>query len=143
MGEGFWGFDEILAEFRRIRRAIEDFERSFFERVFGPEERTAVPLYEVRRLSDRIVVCADLAGVRSKEDIEISLEVNTLRIDAHLQRRFSLEGFAFSREGIERYHLEVPLPENIDPENVRASFKRGILEVVIPLKQKRVKIKVE
>ncbi len=143
MGEGLWGFDEILAEFRRVRRAIEDFERSFFERVFGPEERTAVPLYEVRRLSDRIVVCADLAGVRSKEDIEISLEGNTLRIDAHLQRRFSMEGFAFSREGIERYHLEVPLPENIDPENVRASFKRGILEVVIPLKQKRVKIKVE
>jgi len=143
MGEGFWGFDEILAEFRRIRRAIEDFERSFFERVFGPEERTAVPLYEVRRLSDRIVVCADLAGVRSKEDVEISLEGNTLRIDARLQRRFSMEGFAFSRGGIERYHLEVPLPENIDPENVRASFKRGILEVVIPLKQKRVKIKVE
>uniref|UniRef100_A0A7C4FC34 Hsp20/alpha crystallin family protein n=1 Tax=Thermofilum pendens TaxID=2269 RepID=A0A7C4FC34_THEPE len=143
MSEGFWWFEEILAEFRRIRRAIEDFERSFFEQVLGPEERTAVPLYEVRRLSDRIVVCADLAGVKSKEDIEISLEGDTLRIDAHLKRRFSLEGFAFTREGIERYHLEVHLPENIDPENVRASFKRGILEVVIPLKQKRVRIKVE
>lgn len=143
MNGEFWEIDEIMSEFRRIRRALEDFERSIFERVFGPEERAAVPLYEVRRLADKIVVCADLAGVRSKEDIEISLEGNVLRIAAHLQRKFSPEGFAFSREGIEKYHLEIPLPENVDLENVKASFRKGILEVVIPLKQKRIKIKVE
>lgn len=135
--------NEMLREFRRMRELIDDIERSFFQPPFWPEERSATPLYEVRRYGDRIVVCADLAGVKRKEDIEISIEGNTLRVDARLHRVFTAEGFAFGRQGIERYHLEIPLPENVDPEAIRATFRRGILEVVIPFKQQRVKIKVE
>lgn len=136
-------FDEVLREFRRIRERIDSLERSFFPTFFGAEERSTVPLYEVRRYADRVVVCADLAGVKRKEDIDISLEGTTLRIEAKLQRAFTMSDFVFGKQGIEKYRLEVPLPESADRDAIKASFRRGILEVVIPLKQKRVKIKVE
>lgn len=136
-------FDEVLREFRKIRERIDSLERSFFPTFFGTEERSAVPLYEVRRYADRVVICADLAGVKRKEDIDVSLEGTTLRIEARLQRAFTVSDFVFGKQGIEKYRLEIPLPEGADRENIKASFRRGILEVVIPLRQQRVRIKVE
>lgn len=134
---------EILKEFRRMRETIDSIERSFFTTFFGPEEKTVTPLYEVRRYGDRIVVCADLAGVKSRDDISITLEERGLRIEAKLRRAFTTEGFVFGRQGIEKYYLEIPLPENIDRDSIKASFRKGILEVEIPLKQQRVRIKVD
>lgn len=136
-------FDEVLKEFRRIRERIDSLEKNFFSTFFGLEEKTAIPLYEVRRHADHVVVCADLAGVKRKEDIDISLEEGILRIEARLHKTFTLEDFVFGRQGIEKYRLEVPLPENAIREAIRATFRKGILEVVIPLKQQRVRIKVE
>jgi len=135
--------NEMLREFRRMREMLDSIERSFFQAPFGPEERSVTPLYEVRRYGDRIVVCADLAGVKRREDIDVSVEGNNLRIEARLHRAFIAEGFAFGRLGIEKYHLEIPLPENVDTEAIRATFRKGMLEVVIPLKQQRVRIRVE
>ncbi|MCC6005915.1 MAG: Hsp20/alpha crystallin family protein [Thermofilum sp.] len=134
--------EQFIKEFKRIREEMTRLE----EQIFKPltlEEKLQVPLYEVKRYSDRMVVCADLAGVRRKEDIQVTVEENTLRIEARLHRPIFFEGFTLLKEGITKYRLEVPIPDNADTENIKASFRRGVLEVEIPLRVRRVRVPVE
>ncbi|MEZ0346023.1 MAG: Hsp20/alpha crystallin family protein [Infirmifilum sp.] len=135
--------EEMLKEFRRIREEVAKMEEEFLEPLKIRQERTIVPLYEVRRSSDKIFVCADLAGVRDKKNIDVRVEGNTLKIEASFSKPFSLEGFIFLSGGFQKYKLEVPLPDNVDVENIKASFRKGILEVEVPLKVERFRIKVE
>ncbi len=135
--------EEMMREFQRIREEVERFEEEFFQSFMPREERTIVPLYEVRRFSDRIRVCADLAGVKNKENIDVRVEGHTLKIEATFSKPFALEGFAFLRSGVSRYRLEIPLPENIDISGIKATFRKGILEVEVPLKVEKFKVKVE
>lgn len=135
--------EEMLREFRRIREEVARMEQEFLQPLTPQEEKTIVPLYEVRRSSDKIVVCADLAGVQEKNNIDVRVEGGSLKIEASFSKPFSLEGFRFLRGGVQKYKLEVPLPENIDVDRIKATFKKGILEVEIPLKVERFKIKVE
>lgn len=135
--------EEMMREFQRIREEVERFEEEFFQSFMPREEETIVPLYEVRRFSDRIRVCADLAGVKNKENIDVRVEGHTLKIEATFSKPFALEGFAFLRSGVSRYRLEIPLPENIDISGIKATFRKGILEVEVPLKVEKFKVKVE
>jgi len=135
--------EEIMREFQRIREEVARFEEELFQPFAAQEEKTIVPLYEVRRSSDKIKVCADLAGVKDKESVDVRVEGNVLRIEAVFSKPFALEEFAFLRRGISRYKLEIPLPDNADVNNIKATFKKGILEVEIPLRVERFKVKVE
>lgn len=135
--------EEMLREFRRIREEVARMEQEFLQPLTSQEEKTVVPLYEVRRSSDKIVVCADLAGVREKNNIDVRVEGKSLKIEASFSKPFALEGFTFLRGGVQKYKLEVPLPDNVDVERIKATFKKGILEVEIPLKVEKFKIKVE
>ncbi|QOJ79581.1 Hsp20/alpha crystallin family protein [Infirmifilum lucidum] len=135
--------EEMMREFQKIREEVERFEEEFFQSFTAREERTVVPLYEVRRSSDKIRVCADLAGVRDKENIDVRVEGRTLKIEAAFSRPFSLEGFVFLRGGVSKYRLEIPLPENIDVGGIKATFRKGVLEVEIPLKVEKFRVKVE
>lgn len=134
--------EEMLREFKRVREEINRIEEEVF-RPLAPEERVQVPLYEVRRSSDCLTIYADLAGVKRKEDVDIYVEGNVLRIEARLSKPLLFEGLVFFREGITKYKLEIPLPSNADVENIKASFRKGILEVTVPLKVQRVRVKVE
>ncbi|AKG38865.1 MAG: Hsp20/alpha crystallin family protein [Infirmifilum sp.] len=135
--------EEMLKEFKRLRDEFARMEQEMLQPLFHPEEKTVVPLYEVRRESDKIIVWADLAGVRDKNNVDVRVEGRTLKIEALFSKPFKLEGFTFLREGLQRYKLEIPLPENIDLDKIKATLKKGILEIEIPLKVERFKIKVE
>ncbi|MEM3894108.1 Hsp20/alpha crystallin family protein [Thermofilum sp.] len=134
--------EQFFKEIRKMREEMAKLEQEFFKPT-PIEEKLQVPLYEVKRHSDKLVVCADLAGVKRKEDINVTVEGGTLKIEAILHRPISFEGFTLLREPITKYRLEVPIPDNADTDNIKASFKKGILEVEIPLKIRRVKVNVE
>ena len=75
----------------------------------------------------------DLPGVK-KEDISIDIKENTLIISG--ERNFKEERAEKDYYKIEssygKFQRSFALPENIDSENIEASYLEGVLEVVIP-----------
>jgi len=90
----------------------------------------ALDLYEDK---DSLIVRAEVPGL-NKEEIDISLHDGTLAISGERRREKSVEGSQLSRE--ERFYgkfqRSVELPKAVDSNAVKATYKDGILTVILP-----------
>ena len=90
------------------------------------------PLTDIIEAEDHVAITLELPGVE-KEDINMEIEEETLIIDVDTESR--------------KYHKELKLPENLDSESIEATYKNGVLDIVIkrkkekPKKGKRINIK--
>lgn len=78
-------------------------------------------------------VKAVIPGVDS-QDIDIELEDNNLTVKAETNQENTEEGDNYLRREIvsSSYCRTIPLPKNIDKENITADYKSGILELKLP-----------
>ena len=92
-----------------------------------------VPQLDVIDRDSEILVRAELPGVR-KEDIHVSTTDNSLGIWASVRREQTEERKDYVRSEISQgnFSRSLPIPAGIDLENIRAAFKDGILEIVLP-----------
>ena len=90
----------------------------------------AVDLYEDK---DCVMVKAELPGMK-KEDIEISLHQGSLIISGERKvESESKEGESSRSERfLGRFQRALELPQPVDPNNVTANYKDGILTVTLP-----------
>jgi HSP20 family protein len=95
---------------------------------------------------DEIIVKAELPGV-DKKDLDVSVTKNTVSIKGSTSHEEKEEKGDYYRSEISRgeYARTLALPAEVDEENVKATFKNGILELKLPkLKQsKRKTVKVD
>lgn len=130
----------------RLNRLFEPFARF----ATGDEDLvsgTWVPPVDVAETQDRILVRAEVPGIR-QEDISIEFEngLLTLRGERKLEKT---EGVTWHR--VERiygnFSRSFTLPRSVDPERITASYREGILEVEVPkreeAKPKHIKIAVK
>jgi HSP20 family protein len=92
-------------------------------------------------------IAAELPGVDEK-DVELTLDHNVLRIKGHKQAEKEQKDRRYYR--VERsygsFSRDIALPGEVDDSKIEASFKKGVLEIVLPKKEdasgkvKRVKI---
>jgi HSP20 family protein len=92
-----------------------------------------MPAVEVHQHDGEIVVRADLPGMK-KDDVKVEIEDQTLVIQG--ERR---QGCEEDREGHYRsecrygsFYRAIALPKDVDPDDVRAEFEHGVLEVRVP-----------
>ena len=84
------------------------------------------------------VLRADLPGL-SEQDVNIELEDNVLTISGerkaeHEERK---EGYYRVERSSGSFRRSLTLPEGVDPEAVKATFDRGVLEVRVPKPEQR------
>ncbi|HEX7031583.1 MAG TPA: archaeal heat shock protein Hsp20 [Nitrososphaera sp.] len=79
------------------------------------------PLVDVIRGTDEIRVVAEVPGV-NKENLRVTADENSVTIE--------------SVTGQPRYHKRVELPETVNPETAKSTYKNGILEISFRLKDK-------
>ena len=126
-----------------LRRLTADIERLFEESPgwwFSPGEPRLrgearwIPSVDVIEKDGALVVRADLPGL-TKDDVNVEVTEETIIVQGERKKEVKEE-----REG--QYRLEraygsfyraVPLPEGVRPEQVKATFKNGVLEVTAPL----------
>ena len=84
-----------------------------------------------------IVVKAELPGMERK-DITLNLEKNVLTLKG--ERRFEKEAKDENYHRIERsygsFQRSIPLPAAVDDSKVDASFRDGLLNIVLPKTEK-------
>lgn len=92
------------------------------------------PQIEVSQRGGNLVVCADLPGIR-KEDVHLEIHDDYLVLEGE-RRQESEEnqgGVYRSERSYGRFYRTIPLPDGVNPEQVRANFKDGVLEVKVPM----------
>lgn len=96
--------------------------------------RTAwTPQVETFRRGDKLVVRADLPGLR-KEDVAVEIDndvltISGVRSDEHEEDR---DGFYRSERSYGEFFRAIPLPDGLDADESEASFEDGVLEVTFP-----------
>jgi len=90
------------------------------------------PALDLYQNNDNIVAVVELPGMR-KEDIEISLQDGTLTISGERKEEGGQENGATRTERFTgKFRRSITLPTRVDPNKVTASYKDGILTVLLP-----------
>jgi len=139
--------------FRDLESLQEDVNRLFQDRFSGPRkslspERPWAPVVDVIEDEDAIIVRTELAGMK-KEDIDIEFTGDTLTIKG--ERKFENEERKENFVRVERtygqFQRSFTIGVPIKSDQVKASYKDGILEITIPkseeIKPKKVEVAVE
>jgi HSP20 family protein len=125
--------------FRDVVSTQEQLNRLFnetFSRRAGPApgSRAWAPAVDIREAEHHLVLTAELPGV-NPNDVEIRLENSTL----YLKGERKLEGSQPSYHQIERaygpFSRSFMLPDSVDPNNVVAEFKDGVLTLTLPKRE--------
>lgn len=106
------------------------------------------PIVDVFEEKDDIVVKAELPGIE-KDNIEVNLTDHTLTIKGEKKKEEEIkeENYYRAERSYGSFLRTLELPRDVRADQVKASFKNGILEVRIPkteeAKAKEIKVKVE
>jgi HSP20 family protein len=93
-----------------------------------------VPHIEVQQRPDKLVVRADMPGLRP-EDVNVTVDHGVLTISGERreEHREEREGFIRSEVSYGTFFRTIPLPEAADENRVSANFRNGVLEVTVPV----------
>ncbi len=137
---------EPLREFATLSDRMN---RMFKDPTFrlGPVETNGgwLPAVDIEEEGDRVVLRAEIPGV-GRDDIDVSVENGTLTLrgekkqerEVDTENAYRLERFygSFSRSFV--------LPTRINAEQIKATYRDGVLEVVLPkaeeARPKRIKV---
>ena len=120
-----------------MRRLSEELEQ-LVDSATATRADVSAPAMEVIERPDAIVVRADLPGLAA-DDIEVTVQDNVLTIsgERRQERQEENEGVVRSEVTYGSFARSIVLPDNVDPENVNATFRDGVLEVSVPVARER------
>ena len=127
---------------------------SIFDTSFGDlpdrlfQEGTWLPNLDISEDKNNFIVKVDLPGLK-QEDIDISVSGNILTIKGERKKEEESKDKNYYRR--ERFYgifsRSISLPNYVDTNKIEASYKDGVLEVLIPktevAKPKQIKVKVK
>ncbi|MFU8788539.1 MAG: Hsp20/alpha crystallin family protein [Methylobacter sp.] len=96
------------------------------------------PKVDIIDHDDNIEVHAALPGVK-KEDVDVSIanQTMTIRTSSKEEKKEEEKGKYCRREITQgEFQRTLSLPDNVDGDNAKASFKDGILKVTVPKTEK-------
>ena len=102
---------------------------------FSP--RTWQPAIDVYETGNDVMVLIELAGVK-QDEIEVIVDNNILTIRGY--RKDSKQGIKRTYSQMEilwgSFQREIPLPANVNTNQVKAFYENGFLEVILPRRNK-------
>ncbi len=136
-------FRDLLTLQDRMNRMFND----PLARLTTPVEAASgwFPPVDIHEEPDRIVLRAEVPGV-SREDIDVSVENGTitLRGEKKQEKEVDSENAYRMERCYGSFARNFVLPAAIDPDQIKATYRDGVLEVVVPkaeeAKPKKIKV---
>jgi len=99
----------------------------------GKTARAFTPRVNVRETDEQIVVSAELPGLEEKDfDISLEEDVLILKGEKHSEHEENREGFQHVETMSGSFERRLRLPCEVDADEVKATFKNGVVTVVLP-----------
>lgn len=100
------------------------------------EKTPNVPAVDVVEQDDNYLVRVDLPGF-DKKDIKISVEDNVLTISAEKnnENKHDQKGYKYCERRSGKFFRSFKLTEGVDGGKITASYKDGVLDIIIPKKE--------
>ncbi len=91
------------------------------------------PRVDVRETDEELIVTVELPGLEEK-DFEVLLEddVLTIKGEKRTEHEENREGYRHLESAGGSFRRVVPLPSEIDSDGVKATYKQGVVTVVLP-----------
>jgi HSP20 family protein len=129
-----------LSPFSLLGRMTEEFDRIF--QPFLSESDTAniawIPTVEVSQHDGRYHILAELPGLSPNEvRVEVDDDAVILQGERQVEREANEGGIRRSERQFGMFYRRIPLPEGADPEQAKAKFHDGILEITMPAPNKQ------
>jgi len=107
---------------------VENFLDNFFD-FFGPQSIRI----DMRETESEYIVEADMPGF-DKNSIEIRCDDSTLTISGQQDEitEEKTDNYIHRERRRGSFSRTIPMPENADPENIKASYNNGVLKITIP-----------
>ncbi len=121
-------FDQIFDEF--FKANVPNFTQEFGVDFF---EKGSYPRVDVIDFNDKVVIEAEVPGL-SKQDVNVEVQQNILTITGGKSKNVTdSEGGKYIRRELKRssFRRSFTLGENIEKDNVEASFENGILQITL------------
>jgi len=140
-------FRELSTVQDRVNKLFEDVIRSPYRSDEGFAVSAWTPAVDIYETDKEIVLKAELPEMPEK-DIGIKVEDNNLIVSGERRKENEVKEENYHR--IERsygsFYRSFTLPHAVDRENIKASYKDGVLKVILPKKEeakpKQIKIDV-
>jgi HSP20 family protein len=101
----------------------------------GMSSMAWAPSVDVTTRGDDLVVMADLPGMKP-ENVQIEVDENQLIIRGETKGERTQEdkehGYWYSERNYGSFYRSIPLPQGVNPDNARAAFNDGVLEITFP-----------
>lgn len=132
--------EEIFKEMRKLQEEMNRIFSNFDRELKRSEYSFREPLTDLRDEEDSIVAAIELPGV-DKRDIKINVTEESLEIKVEKKEEAKIKGKNYIKEerAYKGFYRKITLPEKIIPDKVKANYKDGILEVIMPKQQKEKK----
>jgi HSP20 family molecular chaperone IbpA len=86
---------------------------------------------EQQMVDDSMVIRAEIPGIDPDKDVEITVTGNVLRI--HAERHVEHKEAHRSEFRYGSYSRSLTLPDEVKPEDIKASYDNGILTITVAL----------
>ena len=139
-----------FGDFERMRRGMDRLWDSFFERgsLRGEEGGEWLPSLDVAETKNEMVVKAEVPGLDPKDiDISLSDGLLTIKGEKKQEREEKEENYHLVERSYGSFARSIRLPNEVQSDKINASYKNGVLKIVLPkseeAKKKEIKIKVQ
>jgi HSP20 family protein len=92
------------------------------------------PMIEIFERDGKLHVTADLPGM-SRDDVRIEVRDNNLVIEGERkqEKKEDREGYFLTERSYGKFYRVIPLPDDVNPDSARATFRDGVLELTMDL----------
>jgi HSP20 family protein len=146
-------FGDLGRTEREMERMFEDFfgrrmSPLWPSRWLGAGTQVSMPAVDVYQEQDDIVVKAELPGMdKDNIDVIVSDHLLTIKGEKKKEEEVKEENYYRSERSQGSFVRTVELPADVKSDQVKATFKNGLLEIHLPktedAKKKEIKIKVD
>lgn len=136
----------LMDEFMRLRDHLDSwFNRTLYELVpsieheISPEmQKYTEPLMDIVEDENDIIVTMEIPGV-PKDAIKIKAYENTLEVKAEKKEENQTKDKNIIRmeRRYQGFYRRITLPDQVNPENAKATYKNGILTITLPKLKKK------
>ncbi len=92
---------------------------------------------------DKVLVRLEAPGMEKDDfDLQVTDEYLVVRGEKHIEREQHEGHYHITERAFGRFERAIPLPDDVDADKARATYKRGVLEVTLPKSARRQRKKI-